>query len=513
MAGDDEKDKADGFDPWADLVSESNTEAGDASALPSPDPSEAEGPQAGEFHGEPAAHDGQGSAGADIEAAADAPAQEDLVDAWLDDTAIDREGHAPLTVFPGDESGDSASEHSDLRLGGSSIEIGTGASGIESSSGVEVIESLEIDPQPVADRSEANEPAADVLDFAASTASPAAAAASAPVGKKTKKKHPPKVRKSGAIGPLLGVVGGGVMAVPITLGILIWGFQKDPFKVTKHVPEEVAFLLPAKFRKGYVKPLEDGPDLSKAPSLDDLPSNATAVPDVPMPDIATEEPPPAPAPVEPATDVAVTPEPAPPPAPAPEPEPLDVSALETAVADASAALDAVKAVEDPADPVRKKLLVDWYKKLARVAQELAMLEHVAGDSGRPLAHTPEGVLRLHANILERPELVDDLSRLARNWLAYSKRGGDGIVVPVTFAGARRVGPYWSSRATMIEAGGKPRELAIISRTEPTAVPGDVILVTGLVLDGGVFWAADVRAATGNGPAAAPAAEPFGLPEL
>jgi hypothetical protein len=515
MAGDDEKEKADGFDPWADLVSETNADAGDTPSFsfadatdpapPADAPSSAgAAPSAVEPDPDPEIIDG------DAEPAAALAADDDLVNDWLDDTAGDLDAAAPLTVFPPDEPGDVASEQSDVKAGGSSIEIGTGSSGIDSPSSAEAMESLGDEP---AETHDAGEQHADVIDFGAAAASAAAGAAVAAAAPAPKKKKPAaKPRPKSAIGQLLGVVGGGVMAIPITLGILIWGFQKDPFKVTKYVPQEVAFLLPAKFQKGYVKPLEGGPDLSKAPSLDDLPSSDTAVPDSPMPDLGTEEPPPA----EPAPEVdvaALTPAEPPAPPPAPEPEPLDVSALETAVADAAAALDAVKAVEDPADPVRKKLLVEWYKQLARVAQELSMLEHVAADSGRPLAQVPEGVARLHAGIVERPELVEDLSRLARNWLAYSKRGGDGIVAPVTFGGARHVGPYWASRATMIEAGGKPREIAIISRAEPAAVPGDLIIVTGLVLDGGVFWAADLRPASGGAAPAEPAAEPFGLPEL
>jgi hypothetical protein len=521
MAGDDEKDKADGFDPWADLVSETSADAGDAPSFsfadPSPSPADIAPPAVddaahADTAAEPTAHD-DAAVG---DTPADHLADDDLVNGWLDDTAGDLDAAAPLTVFPPDESGDIAVEQSDVKANGSSIEIGTGTSGIESPSSAESIESLGDEPVEPMEADDSGEQQIDVIDFgaAAAVAAAGATAAAAPAPKK-KKKFAAKPRPKSAIGQMIGVVGGGVMAIPITLAILIWGLQKDPFKVTKYVPEEVAFLLPAKFQKGYVKPMEGGPDLSKAPSLDDLPSSDTAVPDSPMPDLGTEEPAAAePATSEPEIDVAsLTPAEPPAPPPAPEPEPLDVSALETALASASSALDGVKAVEDPADPVRKKLLVEWYKQLARVAQELAMLEHVAADSGRPLTQMPEGVARLHASIVARPDLVEDLSRLSRNWLAYSKRGGDGIVVPVTFAGARHVGPYWASRATIIEAGGKPREIAIISRAEPAAVPGDLIIVTGLVLDGGVFWAADLRPASGGGAPAEPTSEPFALPEL
>jgi hypothetical protein len=228
--------------------------------------------------------------------------------------------------------------------------------------------------------------------------------------------------------------------------------------------------------------------------------------------------------VTPQEDVAVgsAPLPVEPIVPAvPEPEPLDTSGLERAVAEASTALEAVQSVADPADPARKALLVEWYKQLVRVAEELAMLERVAADSGRPLAATPEVAAAHHHRILAAPERLDDLARLARNWLAYNRREGDGIVMPATFAGARQVGPYWYSRVSMAEAGGRSREVAVISRAEPAAAAGDAVLISGLVLDGDLLWAADMRSAAAQpaissppvAPATAAEPDPFGLPDL
>jgi deoxyribodipyrimidine photo-lyase len=168
---------------------------------------------------------------------------------------------------------------------------------------------------------------------------------------------------------------------------------------------------------------------------------------------------------------------------------------------------------DPADPARKTLLVDWYRQMARVAEELAMLEHVAADSGRPFPAIPTAAADLGGRVLATPQLADDLARLARNWLAYSRRDGDGVVMPATLSAARRVGPYWCSRVAIAEAGGASRELSVISRIEPTALPGDAIIVMGLVMDGGVLWASDVRSATAVAPAAAVEPDPFGQPGL
>jgi hypothetical protein len=189
-----------------------------------------------------------------------------------------------------------------------------------------------------------------------------------------------------------------------------------------------------------------------------------------------------------------------------------------------ASLDAVNAAADPAGRGRTMALVEWYKQIARVAEEWAMLEHMAADSGRPLAEAPAAVAELYADIAARPELLDDLARLSRNWLAYAKRGGDGVVVPATFAETRQVGPYWYSRVSLVEAGGRTRELVVISRSEPAALAGDLILLTGLAMDGNVIWAADIRSAipterrdgveTGVDSPVRPAEpDPFGLPDL
>jgi len=235
---------------------------------------------------------------------------------------------------------------------------------------------------------------------------------------------------------------------------------------------------------------------------------AAVVTEPSLDDVAAIAPPAADA-LAPAKDVA-------PPAAAvpvvPEPEPLDLGGLEATVAEATAALDAVEAVADPTDPVRKTLLVDWYKRLARVAQELATLEHRAADSGRPLAATPTVAADLGGRILAAPELADDLARLARNWLTYSRRDGDGVVMPATFSGSRRVGPYWCSRVSIAEAGGASRELSVISRIEPTALPGDAVIVMGLVMDGGVLWASELlSAAAASAPAPAADSDPFNQP--
>ena len=632
----DDTDKQDGFDPWADLESDPPADqtdqfsftfddapldaALDATLDDALDASASDEPVQRSFAEEPVVAGGTPEVPL-LESTAD----DALVNAWLDDPADEPVAPAPLAVFAPDEPGDvdgldGFDDESGSAFDPEAIEIGTGHSGIESASEVEgggfvgedseasteaaeaffgavgepespedeIVESVSF----VESDAEASEEA-DIIDFGTAAAGVAAAAA-ASGGRDdsiaiaaTKPRPGSRAGKRGGIGQLVGIVLGGLMAIPIVLGILIglmWMGWEDTAGIRTWLPTQAAFLLPPANR-GATRAIAGGPDLSAAPSLDDLPTTPATEPAPdsgaePAPEpvaVSADEPAAAPMPqddepaapsmpqdpeglatsTEPATssptsepkpgdlamtlatppslddvaalatpqeDVAVgsAPMPVEPIVPAvPEPELLDTSGLERAVAEASTALEAVQGVADPADPARKALLVEWYKQLVRVAEELAMLERVAADSGRPLAATPEVAADHHHRILAAPERLDDLARLARNWLAYDRREGDGIVLPATFAGARQVGPYWYSRVSMAEAGGRSREVAVISRAEPAAAAGDAVLISGLVLDGDLLWAADVRSAAAQpaissppvAPATAAEPDPFGLPDL
>ena len=632
----DDTDKQDGFDPWADLESDPPADqtdqfaftfddapldaALDATLDDALDASASDEPVQRSFAEEPVVAGGTPEVPL-LESTAD----DALVNAWLDDPADEPVAPAPLAVFAPDEPGDvdgldGFDDESESAFDPEAIEIGTGHSGIESASEVEgggfVGEDSEAsteaaeaffgavgEPESPEDEivesvtfaesdAEASEEA-DIIDFGTAAAGVAAAAAASggrddSVTIAASKSRPGgRAGKRGGIGQLVGIVLGGLMAIPIVLGILIglmWMGWEDTAGIRTWLPTQAAFLLPPANR-GATRAIAGGPDLSAAPSLDDLPTTPATEPAPdsgaePAPEraaVSADEPAVAPMPqddepavpsmpqdpeglatsTEPATssptsepkpgdlamplatppsldDVAalVTPQedvamgsaplPVEPIVPAvPEPEPLDTSGLERAVAEASTALEAVQGVGDPADPARKALLVEWYKQLVRVAEELAMLERVAADSGRPLAATPEVAADHHHRILAAPERLDDLARLARNWLAYNRREGDGIVMPATFADARQVGPYWYSRVSMAEAGGRSREVAVISRAEPAAAAGDAVLISGLVLDGDLLWAADMRSAAAQppissppvAPAAAAEPDPFGLPDL
>jgi hypothetical protein len=473
----------------------------------------------------------------------------------------------------------------------SSIEIGTGESGITLSSGIDesgisgpgldvlglggddhgessVVAGAtppDSDREPI-DRDESGTDDHDVIDFgiaaAAGIAGGAAASFDQDTGGAPALEVAGKPARKRGLGQSIGILLGGVLAIPITLAILIWGLKQDPLGIARQVPESLAFLVPAELRQPAARPAAGGPDLSSAASLADLPV-ADAVPA----DVPSEQPPAAdlvaggdPATAEPiadhaveehsreepatdltavatepaavgepvsdeagavgegaalpAADVLAVPEPSPAPAdlatlvtpaepalPAiepdpvappvvPQPEPLDLSGVDSAVANAMSSLEAVNALADRPGRDRNLALVEWYRQMARVAEELTQIEPVATDSGTPLA-----VASLYDAIASRPELLDELARLARNWLAYAKRSGDGVVLPATFVETRQVGPYWYSRVSLAEAGGRSRELAVISRAEPIAHAGELVLLTGLALDENMIWAADVRLST------------------
>jgi hypothetical protein len=631
--GDDHETKGEGFDPWADLEAEGAADLGEGSSLSFDDASLDAGLDVPAD--EPAVESGTADEAFVTEVSADGEAVEDdaFVNAWLNEPTEEAAHSTPLSVFAPDDlsdvgeavGGDAA--ESDWPGDPSAIEIGTGQSGVTSASDIDgigfgVADALLSEPtgeEPVFDTAsvddtdsegveavafaatEGDEPAEEtIIDFGTAAAATLAAAAadgdSVAVATQPGPAAAGRPRKRGPLRQLLGVVLGGLLAIPVVLGILIglmWMGWSDTAGIRRLIPEQLAFLLP-QARNPVAMGTTGGPDLGAAASLNELPVVAdetaavadeapSSLPDsepaadAVVPPIATEEPvvteepaatetasssdplaavsaepaltkepgslvaddgavnsdpspvadspvavlaepsfddlaaisPPATQDVAPATAVA-------PPAAAvpvvPEPEPLDLGGLEAAAAEATAALDAVEAVADPADPVRKTLLVDWYKRLARVAQELTTVEHLAADSGRPLSATPAVAAELGGRILAAPNLADDLARLARNWLTYSRRDGDGVVMPATFSGSRRVGPYWCSRVSIAEAGGASRELSVISRIEPVAVPGDAVIVMGLVMDGGVLWASELLSASAaSKPAAVAEPDPFSQP--
>ena len=503
MADDKPNDES-GPDPWGDMLS---------------DDADGTAPEFSFSFDEPAETEAAASDVPAVESAADGPGDDD-VGAWLNDD--DRVGDAGAAADP--VAADAGSS--------SSIEIGTGRSGIvESGEAWEDVGPADDQPSAASGGSGDSfsfEDAQPVEAVAGTVAAAVAVAARTPA-------KPAKSAKSG-IGQMIGVVLGGLLAIPITLAILIWGLQKDPFKVTKYVPDNVAFLLPQKFQPGARKAGRSGSPATVGsvtpPAVDESSSDSGVgrLPDVPMDESAgtpTGEPVVDDAPVVPPADGETFEDPlaAPVKPAAPSPADAELAAeearraaaeaervaaeaaaeaaraerrpLDAAVAEALAAVGALEEVGDAEDLARKRLLVELYKSLAKVGAELALLERIAADAGRPLAESPESIAGLHGRLGRHR---DELVRLGRNWLDFTKRPSDGVVLPVTFQSSRKIGPYWSSKVTLPLAKDGVREIVVLSRTEPAAVAGDELVLTGMLFDGGVVWAADVRpmAAGGGG---------------
>lgn len=380
--------------------------------------------------------------------------------------------------------------------------------------------------------------------FDAASIGGAAAVAASAVGEQggravARRPQPKKSGKKGGLGQLIGIVLGGALSIPIVIGILIglmWMGRPDPIGLRKWLPG-ASFLLPparqvARAGNGEPRPrnldelsggASDAGDAPRAPTNaveptsafggtdgeaavqavaaaavpvgatppqgdgDDQPSAdlLAAIPAMPAPDRS-------PLPPDPidlagagdAAPAAVVPMEA-------EPEPLDLAQLDLAIdaaAEAEGAL--VETAED--DPERRRRMVEWYRSLSRVAEELAAVEAVAVESGRPFEEASVRLDTLVTGIALKERLAGDLARLARNWLSFARRDSDGVVLPVTFHSTRPVGPYWCSKVLIDEADGETREVAIVSRHAPFAELGEQCLVTGVVFDGGTVWAADVR---------------------
>jgi len=608
MADDDKQ--GDGFDPWADLepTPGSEPESGFEFAFEEAvEPQGEEPPPASAEH--PLDHD-IAAAGAGDADAGFVGSDEDISD-WLADVADAEVEPTPLGLFSGDD------EATPADVGDpEAVRVGFGESGIIDDDApasatdpddvaspatadafgwdeVEVESTVESAPFGVVGAEPDDHGGEEVeFDATAQATDPddvgftgvagdlaaAAAGGAAAIVTGTKPAGRQRARKGG-LGQIIGIALGGLLALPITFAILIWGFRKDPLQIVRHVPESMAFLFPQELVAG-VRPapaVGDGPTLDDVPAVasadeaaviheepvsqeqpgepatqadgqdlvamvapqaetsadtpaDPVMSSDTAASDgsvadavldplttepagesaaggdplavaAPMPDAAAVDPfadlaAPLPLASEPLAPVAPQ-EPAAP----PSPEPLDLSAVESAVAAADEAFRAVEAVGDDVDPDparqarrRNRLLVDWYRQVSVVAEELAALERLAADTGRPLEGPPEAVARLQAAAVGDTARLGDLSRLARDWLAYRGRSTSGVMMPAVLAGVRHVGPYWCSTVMVGEAGDRTRELVVISRSEPAVALGETVLVTGLIVDGDTLWASDVRPA-------------------
>lgn len=338
------------------------------------------------------------------------------------------------------------------------------------------------------------------------------------------KSAPSRGDKRGGMGQIIGVVLGGVLAIPVTLAILLFGFQRDPFQITPRVPVGLRFLLPSRFRSVGVERRVEG--VARAPggmTLDQLPTSRSAESEPivsggasiaaasgdPLtaepgePKVAASEP------VEELVaglpdrggadsldhvDIVVEPvtmehEPATV-SPPPENAGIDLSHVDTAVAAAIAATEGLGEQTVGGDPsAHDQALVGWYRRLSLFADELAKAERGAIETGRPVSEVVDRVTELGRRL--SGGRLDDLDLLGTMWLASEKRPSDGAILLATLEVAHPVGPWWGGRFTV--GGENPRALSFLARSAPRAQPGQRVIVIGVLGDAGTIWAVDIGA--------------------
>ncbi len=361
---------------------------------------------------------------------------------------------------------------------------------------------------------------------------------------------PRSKRAGGGLGQMVGVVIGGVLAIPVTLAILLFGFQRDPLQITPKVPNGLRFLLPSRFRSAGEERRTDkttgGPGRLTLDQISSPPAKGTTTAEpVPAPSIAPAAA--TPAPVEGAlVEGAIAPAPAPadaaelagsglPASPQPQPQPIeeleivvdpvlvdagsagieaghesagiDLATVTAAINAATSATDTLGEGAFGGDPAaREQALVLWYRSLSLVALELAKVERAAIESGQSSSEVIDRFAELRARLaLDRH---NDLELLGSMWLASEKRPSDGAILIATLEAVRPVGPWWGGRLAV--GGEAPHGLSFLSRSAPMAQPGDAVIVVGVLGESDTIWAVDIGTLPAVGKAADDAVDPNSL---
>ena len=342
---------------------------------------------------------------------------------------------------------------------------------------------------------------------------------------------PRSKRAGGGLGQMVGVVIGGLLAIPVTLAILLFGFQRDPLQVTPKVPDGLRFLLPSRFRSASMDRRTDptttvpgGLTLDQIPTPDaaatvaNEPDPEPGVP--PAPNLVDEGelareaivPPsaapaaqvggadsglPASPPQHPIDEVELVVDPVPVDAgiaggePGREAGAIELATVAAAIRAATSATDSL----GPDSAGHEQALVGWYRSLSDVALELAKVERTAIEAGRPSSEVVEGFAELRQRLAV--DRHDELELLGSMWLASEKRPSDGAILVATLEAVRPVGPWWGGRLTV--GGETPERLSFLSRSAPRAEPGEEVIVVGVLGESGTIWVVDIGSlpAAGN----------------
>lgn len=285
--------------------------------------------------------------------------------------------------------------------------------------------------------------------------------------------RPRPPRRKEAAGSIFGVIVGGMLAVPIVLLILLWGFRRDDFGIARVLPPSLEMLLPAELRApvlpaeptddslptlpkdGFMADVDASPARDEAPVTDDATSAADSASRLPE---------------DPLLDAA------------------DLALLEMATARAAVMLTNVLEVPDDApDDMRKRALVDWYKSLAAVGEKAALAEQVISDAGRSTEAVGRPLATMVDQIIEMPRVSEELAALARQWMQATKRDAEGAVFPGTLTSVRRVGDAWVSTVRSEDELSAALTVTALSRQRPTMPEGSSVVAVGVVVANDTMW--------------------------
>lgn len=329
---------------------------------------------------------------------------------------------------------------------------------------------------------------------AAGSAAPTLDFQPTPAGPRSERRR--SSQPSAGLGQLVGVILGGVLAIPVTLAILLWGFQRDPLGVAAAFPEPLRFLLPRRVRGA--QPSRSVPDRAPPGGLDAIaaeasrlgpPSAASIVPaggDGPIEVAGVDDPA-----IDPAPALAGVPDdPVVPPTPgvlAVDAPPVDVArprtdltALDAAVARALGVTDSIDGTAGASDAA----LVAWYRDLAEAAREAAAAERKSMEAGLPAVEVVDRIDPLARRLLSAN--LGRVEELGAMWLSSVRRPSDGVVLAATLDESRAVGPWWGGRLSVHAA--EPRSVTFLCSGSIRAEAGERLLVAGVLVDPATMWA-------------------------
>jgi hypothetical protein len=283
--------------------------------------------------------------------------------------------------------------------------------------------------------------------------------------------------RSNPIFELAKIVIGGIAAVPIAFGILLWVFKVDPFKIAKHLP---AFMVPEQMRSAdstgttSSEPAGESPPALPKRDAENIPADKRADPfaNYQPPGVAEKST------ANPATTVA----------PAINRQPMaqgpkagqiysltDTTAALAATNDAAMRMaTAEKNQTDDAEIEESRQR--FYASLAKLAETATLLRGDAGDQQAVQSAAAE-MLR---NLFGDQERLATLGTRGAAEFANSMRASNGIVLAGIVEEVRSLDDQFR---TFVRLAGKESPISVITAQKPGVSTGDTAIAAGIVVDG------------------------------